>query len=287
MFERVRSSIRPDDKRPIVPLLVRDLPTVLPRDWTFMYGELAEAINAGPGLAWRVDGGSEYIIGGYWRRRPEIGSVEELHGRGNRRRLLAHLRQQLQEAGTTLLTLGTLEQERALGFYLGEGFGTIDEIVRYQKMGTETRHAEPTLSVRPLEPRDGDEVLDVDHAAFPWLWWNSAEEFDWYLPLPGVEAYVALAEQRVVAYAGFTISGRQGHLDRLAVHPDFQGQGYGKALVLCTLARMAERRVERVALTTQVDNRRSATLYAELGFVRTAVKYPIYGVWLNDAGDKA
>jgi ribosomal-protein-alanine N-acetyltransferase len=124
--------------------------------------------------------------------------------------------------------------------------------------------------------------MEVDHAAFPWLWWNSQEEFDWYLGVPGVEAYVLLEGERVVAYAGLTISGRQGHLDRLAVHPDVQTRGYGRALVLFVLQRMAARRVERVALTTQVDNYKSAGLYTALGFVRTAIRYPIYGVWLKD-----
>jgi ribosomal-protein-alanine N-acetyltransferase len=247
-----------------------------------MYGDLADAIGTSPGLAWRVEGTSEYVIGGRWRRREDIGTVEELHARRHRRRLLAHLRQQLRDLGASLLVLSAGEQDRNLGTYLTEGFGVVDEIVRYQRDGTNTRLPLPDYPIRPLTLADRAQLMEVDHAAFPWLWWNSEDEFDWYLGVPGVEAYVLLENERVVAYAGLTISGRQGHLDRLAVHPNVQTRGYGKALVLFVLQRMAARRVERVALTTQVDNYKSAGLYAALGFVRTAVRYPIYGVWLKD-----
>lgn len=265
-----------------MPLEVRDLAHVAPRDWVYMYGDLADAIGSNPGLAWRVDGTSEYVIGGHWRRRAEIGSVEELHARKHRRRLLVHLRNQLRQAGAALMVLSTVEQDRNLGAYLAEGFVVVDEIVRYQRDGTGPRVPAPDLPIRPLLAADRPRLLTVDHSAFPWLWWNSDEEFDWYLGLPGVEAYVLLEGERVVGYAGITISGRQGHLDRLAVDPDYQARGYGKALVQHVLRRMAERRVERVALTTQVDNYKSAGLYAALGFVRTGVRYPIYGAWLND-----
>lgn len=266
-----------------MPLLVHDLPSLVKRGWFHVYDDLADAISSSPELAWRVEGTSEYLIGGYWRRRREIGSVEDLHARRNRRRLLAHMKARLREAGASLLVVGAAEQERSLGTYLSDGFGVIDEIVRYQKTDFDGPFAEASVPIRPPTPGDRQALLAVDHAAFPWLWWNSAEEFDWYLGLPGVEVYVATADDRVVAYAGITISGRQGHLDRLAILPEMQGRGYGRSLVQFVLAHMARQRVERVALTTQVDNHRSAALYARLGFNRTSIRYPIHGTWLSRA----
>ncbi len=287
MFGKSGSSLPPRDERKIVPLLVDDLPAVAGREWSFLLGELAGMISECPHLAWRIEGSAEYIIGGRWRRRCEIGSVEDLHARANRGRLLDHLMERLQAEGSPLLLLGSTEQERNLGFYLAEGFQTIDEIVRYQRNSTNAPLPDPRYPIRPLAPSDMPQLLAVDHAAFPWLWWNSEEEFSWYLGLPGVEAYVVGDGDLVVGYAGFTISGRQGHLDRLAVLPSHQGRGYGRALVLFALARMAKKRAERVALTTQVDNYKSARLYGALGFVRTAVRYPIYGVWLNHHSEQS
>jgi [ribosomal protein S18]-alanine N-acetyltransferase len=285
MFERIGWTRRSEQDRPIVSLQIAELSRVAHRSSAYFYGDLAETLRSTPHLAWRVQDSSEFIVGGYWRRRKEIGSVEELQARSYRSKLVGRLAQELRDSDASLLVVGALEQERNLSAYLTEGFRVVDEIVRYQRSGVKAPPPSPDVEIRPLAATDRAQLVEVDHASFPWLWWNSSEEFDWYLSLPGVEAYVAVASDRVVGYAGLTISGRQGHLDRLAVHSGQQGKGFGRALVCHTLNRMAQRRVERVALTTQVDNYRSASLYKSLGFTRTAVHYPIYGLWL--AGDEA
>lgn len=285
MFGRLRPSSQPQSEPKIVPLSAGDFARLAPRDWNYPYGDVVSSISASPELSFRVERGGEYIVGGRWRRRREIGSVEYLRARGNRRPLLLHLEEQLRSERARLLVVGTSEQTNDLGFYLGEGFELIDEIVRYQRQGTRVDGREPIFPIRPLTPQDRPGLVAVDHASFPWLWWNSEEEFSWYLDLPGVEAHVALDETRVIGYTGFTITGQQGHLDRLAVHPDYQGRGVGADLVRYTLACMARHRVDRVALTTQVDNFRSANLYRALGFVRTTIHYPLYGRWLNHSPD--
>lgn len=285
MFERIGWLRRADQHstRQIVPLHLHELSSLARRGPGYFYPDVLEALRTWPHLAWRVEDTSEYVIGGRWRRRAEIGSIEELRARSEAPRLIRHLATQLREEGATALILGNLEQERNLSTYLRQGFFAIDEIVRYQRNGTKAPLPDPEIEIRPLRHEDRDQLLEVDHGAFPWLWWNSEEEFDWYLSLPGVEAYVALHEGSVAGYAGITLSARQGHLDRLAVHPKHQGRGYGRALVCFILNRMAQRHIDRVALTTQVDNYRSASLYRSLGFVRTSVRYPIYGIWLEEA----
>ena len=40
-----------------------------------------------------------------------------------------------------------------------------------------------------------DELLAVDHSAFPYLWWNSEEEFLNYLDQGGVRVYRLAAEE--------------------------------------------------------------------------------------------
>jgi ribosomal protein S18 acetylase RimI-like enzyme len=69
---------------------------------------------------------------------------------------------------------------------------------------------------------------------------------------------------------GFAIVGygpRMAYLQRVAVHPDYQGEGRGAALVT-EAARRAQRRGSRsIFLNTQTDNDRSLSLYTALGFV--------------------
>ncbi|MHB1131272.1 MAG: GNAT family N-acetyltransferase [Chloroflexota bacterium] len=268
----------------IVPLTTADLARLQPRNWSLPHNDALETLGRSPELAFRVIGSNEYVIGSRWRRRAEIVSVEYLKAGTCRRQLLQRLLDEAYRFEAKLVVVSGAEQAEKPGFYRSEGFSVVDEIVRYQRQGVQVE--QPTgLCARRLAPSDRLELLSVDHEAFPWLWWNSDEEFTWYLGLPGVEAHVALSEGRIVGYTGFTITGLQGHLDRLAVHPNFQGNGLGKQLVLLTLDRMAQRGVVRVALTTQVANHRSARLYHSLGFVRTNLRFPLYGRWLTKAGD--
>ncbi|MCL4466677.1 MAG: GNAT family N-acetyltransferase [Chloroflexi bacterium] len=286
MFGRFRAASQPQNEPLIVPLSEHEFARLARRDWSFPYADIVSTINANPELAFRAEGTAECVVGGHWRRRHDIGSVEYLRAGSAASRLVHRLEQVLRTGGARLLVLGGAEQSGNLGLYQSLGFQVVDEIVRYQRSTARAPQPQHVFPLRSALPEDLAGLLAVDHAAFPWLWWNSEEELAWYLALPGVEAHVALDGPSVVGYTGFTITGQQGHLDRLAVHPDYQGRGLGSDLVLYTLARMQQRRVDRVALTTQVDNFRSAGLYRSLGFIRTAVRYPLYGLWLAEVPDR-
>ncbi len=71
--------------------------------------------------------------------------------------------------------------------------------------------------------------------------------------------------------AGYAITGRdgrQGFLQRLAVHPDAQRQGLGLALVADSLAWMARWRVVRALVNTPTDNEGALDLYRRVGYRR-------------------
>ena len=127
-------------------------------------------------------------------------------------------------------------------------------------------------------------TLEIDHAAFPWMWWNSEPEFTFYLGVPGVQAIVGLSAGRQVAYAGFTTQGTWGHLDRIAVDPAAQGGSYGAAILAHALRAMSRLGVTRVTLSTQNDNYQAHRLYEGFGFQQTNNSQLIIGRWLR-AGD--
>lgn len=71
------------------------------------------------------------------------------------------------------------------------------------------------------------------------------------------------------APAGYAVSGRdahQGFLQRLAVDPEAQRTGVGRALVLDSLRWLAFWRVRRVLVNTAVDNHAALALYDAVGF---------------------
>lgn len=115
-----------------------------------------------------------------------------------------------------------------------------------------------------------DELLAIDAAAFSSFW-----RFD---RLGLTEALEATGKSRVLiirdsdgAPTGFAIVGfgsAISYLQRVAVHPDWQGRGMGRSLVRVA-ARQARQAGARVMLlNTQLDNEPAMRLYESEGYVR-------------------
>jgi ribosomal protein S18 acetylase RimI-like enzyme len=73
------------------------------------------------------------------------------------------------------------------------------------------------------------------------------------------------------------ISPGHAHLAQVAVHPDEQRQGLGRALVAYSLWRLATRRFRTLSLIVSRANRRALALYHGLGF-RSVLAFPV-GAW--------
>jgi GNAT superfamily N-acetyltransferase len=256
--------------------------------WTSRFSptSLAAHLTRHPGYGWVIPATGEYLIAEPWRRRDEIGGVLEIHARRGRGGLLAQAASDLRAAGVRMLLLPEGDWATHARVYTEQGFVRLERVVYYQLLGLE---GDPALT-RPLPPLDCapltsaqlGTVLAVDHAAFPWLWWNSEAEFRVYHAQAGVQVWLGWADGVPVAYAGYTILERWAHLDRLAVDPARHGRGYGAAMLNFALRRMAAAGVNRVTLSTQETNVQSQRLYRGFGFRQTTEAYDIYGHWLDE-----
>ena len=170
--------------------------------------------------------------------------------------------------------------------YMDLGFDKIQTIVFFEKKlsyeAVSTLHDPrfPSLTYKRLNLADLDLLLYLDHNSFPWLWWNSREEFEGYIQLPEVYVYMASDGERPVGYASYTMYSGWAHLDRLAVVTDAQGRGYGAAQLLHTLSCMVEAGAHDVALSTQETNFKSHKLYKGFGFQLTKI-HSFYGIKLD------
>lgn len=88
----------------------------------------------------------------------------------------------------------------------------------------------------------------------------------------GVRTYIALAQGRIVGTASLLVEqkfihggGCSGHLEDVAVHPDFQNHGVGAALVRHVIEQARKLRCYKVVLNC-FDN--LAGFYEKLGFRR-------------------
>lgn len=131
------------------------------------------------------------------------------------------------------------------------------------------------MIVRPMNYDDLADVETIDRRAFFPLWRNS---------LPGLKtafkhaslATVAEMKGQIVGYQISTSSQMNAHLARLAVAPEYQGQGIGFRLVHDVLQQCFRRGMGQVTVNTQSDNRSSVSLYKKLGFETTGEIFPVY-----------
>jgi ribosomal protein S18 acetylase RimI-like enzyme len=252
----------------------------------FSLRQLEDHLTRHPGLSFMVEGGDGHIVGGFWRRRQEIGSIVSLSPRSSGPQLLQRLLDAYRERGASLV-VADYQVQQHVPLLSNEGFGVVETIVRYERSGCEVNIPVQDVALRRYDQCDEASVLQIERESFPWLWWNSPGELGWYSRLPGVEIHVLDEGSEPVGYFGFTFNGRDGHLDRIAVRRAWQGKGYGAALLARCLQRMGEIGVRRVALSTQISNRVSQAMYQRYGFERSHWSYDIRGYWLSDVPEQA
>lgn len=125
-----------------------------------------------------------------------------------------------------------------------------------------------THRLRRGHPWDRRRVLALDNAAFEQFWqFDSFSLKEARRATPTNRFMVCPGPDGVVGYAVTGRAGGRGYLQRLAVHPDAQGQGIGAALVNDCLWWLRNRGVSLALVNTQERNTRALGLYERLGFV--------------------
>lgn len=163
-----------------------------------------------------------------------------------------------------LVFLGT--EEWLTEGLLAQGFCLRNIIITLQKMDFATPGRVTTAGVvRPATQADFPAVLDIDRAAFEPLWHHTpamlariAQEADYFA--------VSELSGKVVGYVYGSLTGRHGHISRIAVDPPYQGQGVGTGLLSKVIRFFESSRAFGITLNTQQDNARSRRLYEWFGF---------------------
>lgn len=131
------------------------------------------------------------------------------------------------------------------------------------------------LTLRPLMHYDLPAVAEVDAAAFNLLWQNSFSSLSRAYP-QSAWATVVESERGILGYQVSTRNPLGGHLARLAVRPEAQGKGVGRALVADLIRQMLNQGLTHLTVNTQNDNLNSLSLYRKTGFRETGDRYPVY-----------
>ncbi|HHY55154.1 MAG TPA: GNAT family N-acetyltransferase [Chloroflexi bacterium] len=128
--------------------------------------------------------------------------------------------------------------------------------------------------IRDATPADLEPLARLDSVTFAPLWHYSQRHLQEAL-LHG-PLLVAHRDSAVIGYCALLIESATCTIARLAVHPDHQRQGCGRALLIAALQLAQQWGCSRALLNTQADNYRSQQLYRSLGFRPTGEAFAVF-----------
>lgn len=167
-----------------------------------------------------------------------------------------------------------------LSAYVGRlGFDYLEDIVTLNRVG-KYLPPEPASPVKIYSANTDDisDITRVDHLAFQPPWQLARHDL-WQAFRISSSASVAMLDDEIV---GYQISTRQraiGHLARLAVVPNKQGNRIGSCLLYDLLSKFDKRGIKSVTVNTQTSNESSQRLYQHYKFEHNGFDL---AVWQKD-----
>lgn len=114
-----------------------------------------------------------------------------------------------------------------------------------------------------------DQLLSIDSAAFPPFWRFNRGGLEEAIAATSRSTTLVIlgSEGSPIAYAVVGFGSAIAYLQRVAVHPDWQGHGMGRSLVRVVARKARGSGAKVLLLNTQTDNESAIRLYEDEGFV--------------------
>lgn len=102
--------------------------------------------------------------------------------------------------------------------------------------------------------------------------------------------YVAYHEGQIAGYGGAMIVHDEGHITSIAVHPEAQGLGIAKRLLVAVHRSCLDHPINAMTLEVRLSNERAQHLYRRFGYVPAGIRAGYYRdnnedaliMWCND-----
>ena len=141
------------------------------------------------------------------------------------------------------------------------------------------------LELKPITPQMLSAVLELDQLCFGGLW--TLEGYQRELDSPNSDLLgLFISSTRSASLLAMGCQWailEEAHITLLAVHPHYQCQGLGQALLISLLTTAHDRGLERATLEVRASNRPALSLYQKFGF-KTAGRRRCY---YKDTGEDA
>ncbi|MEK3725937.1 GNAT family N-acetyltransferase [Paenibacillus sp. FSL H8-0034] len=126
------------------------------------------------------------------------------------------------------------------------------------------------MLVRPFQLSDYVSVTDLfkrvlSEACYDETMEAFARQLSWDSEL----VLVAAENEQIVGVIVGTIDNHNGYYYRIAVSPEFQRRGFGKALIESMRQRFVQRKVRKIMITVDVHNEMVLPVYESVGYQDT------------------
>ncbi|MDZ8137364.1 MAG: ribosomal protein S18-alanine N-acetyltransferase [Nostoc sp. DedQUE04] len=123
------------------------------------------------------------------------------------------------------------------------------------------------LEIKLLTPEHLSALLELDRACFGGLW--TMEGYQRELDSPNSDLlglFSPVDNSRLLGMGCFWSILEEAHITILAVHPEYQRQGMGAALLYSLIKTACDRKMERATLEVRASNLGAISLYQKFGF---------------------
>ena len=127
---------------------------------------------------------------------------------------------------------------------------------------------ESSLLIRPFKEGDEEALVTLWNMCKLTVPWNNPhKDIARKLKVQAELFLVGYLEDKLIASVMAGYDGHRGWINYLAVHPDFQGRGYGKQLMDNVENGLRELGCPKINLQIREENDKVFTYYQKLGFV--------------------
>lgn len=117
--------------------------------------------------------------------------------------------------------------------------------------------------LRPMCEADLDEVMSIEHRAYPFPWTHGIFRDCLRADYP---AWILQEGGRILGYGVLSVAADEAHVLNLCIDPDEHGQGLGRRLLRALLKFAHGHGARRVFLEVRPSNPHAITLYQDEGF---------------------
>ncbi|MAT20405.1 MAG: hypothetical protein CL419_04605 [Acidimicrobiaceae bacterium] len=215
---------------------------------------------------------SARVRAGSWRGSDDLAYLVPLSGASTLtpstlERIRAHLRE---DGFRSVVTAAVGPSERDM--LAADGFTEHEalHLLRHDLQGPLPERPRRARGLRRGRAGDIDPILDVDRQTFEAFWRLDRDALHEAIHATPTARLRVIRDPDIVGYAVTGRAGTQGYLQRLAVHPGWQGLGLGIDLVVDALHWLRRRDVSTCWVNTQEANAAALSLYTKLGFITAA-----------------